>query len=1310
MDASEALSYGLRGGSANLLKTLANIPGTIDQSAQWLAENIPGISHGGGLGRVAEVLRQLGEEIGPSPSEPPPSTLDEKILAGIGQMPAMALEYLPAIRALGAVKGMAAVDALRQADKGWQEAALGGAQGALFGGALHAASALSPLKQFAGMGAIGAFVPAYGAAKSALETGTLPTDDQWSDIGAGAITNMLMAPAALGAAMGTVRGRGGKPPSPLDEPPTPSDFETIPPPIEPPQNRMPGFTPELDPDVFETTAFPPRNAALEEASRAAEKLTAELSVNPRLPAITEQQHLPDGSLLPEGAFYRPFDQIDSWAVDLTKEALLNRQTHRTLYTEPPADVLQRLTEETGANFTDALFTLESAKARHIIKHHGNPEVEAARAQVAVTPADLGLLSVMIANFKEVRKGSRGGWVLVTPLGDGRISHLVELNQAQNPGLSEKPVYTVRTLWFKKEGIGEREPAQGADYPRVLGSDAPIPAMPALSNERTPLPDSEGSFSNDAGSIRSAPAPGGNTSLGPDPSQPQSSRTAEPLQPESSGATGETFPPGSDGSPVVGQGFAGNINLSRIYAPEDVHLALKETADALAPGLDAASRGRISHEETSRLADELGMTVEDLMKRRKGQALNAEEALAARRLMVESGNELAIMAKQIQAGQNSDAYVMAFKEALARHGVIQGQVAAMTAEAGRALNAFKILATLPERTRAVTIRESLDGGQRYDRRESLLQLADMIANAESPGQVARITRDAWKPGFWDKFFEYWINGLLSSPRTHAANAIGNTLSLALSIPESYLAAGVSRLTGWGDLTTQQATARLFGIGQGLKEGAVLASRVLIEGDPVGVGGTLETAHRHAISGRLGQVIRTPSRLLMTGDAFFKSIGYRMSINEQAMRLAQREGLTGDTLTARVAELSDNPTEAMMTAAEESARYWIFSNPLGKAGKNFQNAFNSHPMAKIVVPFFRTPVNIFKRAAERSPLALVMPSVWAAFKEGGNARATALARVAMGSTIGGAVALLAAEGLVSGGGPAEPKARALLRASGWQPYSLRIGDRWVSYNRLDPLGMIFGMGADFAEIAAEADEGEADGLAGILAGTIVQNLTSKTFLQGLSSAVKAVGDPTHEGQKFLARFAGSLVPAIVADGARLLDPVVRETQPGKQGLALYDAILNKIQSRIPGMSHTLPPRLDYWGNPIAIQGALGPDWISPLAISKQQDDPLTAELLRNRAHPTMPNRKWRDVWLEPEEYNQLLQQTGPLARTVLERLINSPGWQSLPDNIKTLQLKHSLQNAMETGGNWFVSRNPGVAQRIALAKRARQAKRTGTPYGP
>jgi hypothetical protein len=143
-------------------------------------------------------------------------------------------------------------------------------------------------------------------------------------------------------------------------------------------------------------------------------------------------------------------------------------------------------------------------------------------------------------------------------------------------------------------------------------------------------------------------------------------------------------------PAGGPDFAGNIRLEKLESPQDIARALAVTEQRV--GFDAATRGRVSQAETERLAGDLGMTADALLARRKGQALNAEEALAARQILAKSGNELVNLARRVQRmDEPGDDDLAVFRQAWVRHAAIQEQVAGATAEAGRALAQFRMVA-------------------------------------------------------------------------------------------------------------------------------------------------------------------------------------------------------------------------------------------------------------------------------------------------------------------------------------------------------------------------------------------------------------------------------------------------------------------------------------------------------------------------------------------------------------------------------------------------------------------------------------------
>lgn len=84
--------------------------------------------------------------------------------------------------------------------------------------------------------------------------------------------------------------------------------------------------------------------------------------------------------------------------------------------------------------------------------------------------------------------------------------------------------------------------------------------------------------------------------------------------------------------------------------------------------------------------------------------------------------------------------------------------------------------------------------------------------------------------------------------------------------------------------------------------------------------------------------------------------------------------------------------------------------------------------LVVPFVRTPINIAKEGAYYPPYGL--------FKRTLKGDVDMQARGAVGSALAAAIAYLALNGYVTGGGPIDPHKRETLEATGWMPYSVKI----------------------------------------------------------------------------------------------------------------------------------------------------------------------------------------------------------------------------------------------------------------------------------
>jgi hypothetical protein len=710
--------------------------------------------------------------------------------------------------------------------------------------------------------------------------------------------------------------------------------------------------------------------------------------------------------------------------------------------------------------------------------------------------------------------------------------------------------------------------------------------------------------------------------------------------------------------------ARNINLANLNTTEDVSTLIDEVAKADAPNINEARRQKITNDELPKLADDLGMTVDDLLARRQGAAFNAEQILAARKILVASGENLVKLANAAKNGSEMD--LALFRRAMSQHRAIQSQVSGMTAEAGRALQSFRVVAA-SSREQERLIKEALEttGGEAVSR-----DMAAMLSELDSPEKIGRFVKDANKATTKDQLYEVWINGLLSSPTTHMVNILSNTIVAALTVGERKIASAIGP-----NIPPGETSAQLKGLVDGARDGFRLAWNALKTGEPTDPMQKVEAEKFRAVTsenlniagpaGRfadfMGEAIRVPGRLLTAGDEYFKSVGYRMELYAQAYRQAFNEGLRDEAVAKRVVEIIENPPENIKQAAIDASRYQTFTNQLGKTGKAVEQVRNNIPYARVVMPFVRTPVNVMSYAFERTPLAPLSSSFREEIAAGGARRDLALGKLIAGSMAMAVSADLVLSGSITGAGPTNPKMRNIMRATGWQPYSIKVGDKYYAYNRLDPVGALLGLSADVTEIIGQTTEAEAAQIATAAALSVAQNMASKTYMSGVTDFFDAFFsaslDPESSNYKltsYLQRMAASVVPASVANIERFLSPEMSATY----------GFLDRVKSRIPGYSDDLPPRRNIFGEPVVLEGGIGPDIMSPIYTSTVKDDPVADEMVRQQVAVGMPRRQIQGIELDAQQYDRYV---------LLYSGIEAPT--SLKDQLRTMFNTREYKNASD-----------------------------------
>jgi len=321
------------------------------------------------------------------------------------------------------------------------------------------------------------------------------------------------------------------------------------------------------------------------------------------------------------------------------------------------------------------------------------------------------------------------------------------------------------------------------------------------------------------------------------------------------------------------------------------------------------------------------------------------------------------------------------------------------------------------------------------------------------------------------------------------------------------------------------------------------------------------------------------------------------------------------------------------------------------------------------------------------------------------ADSIARPLIGTMILGTFAAVAKAGGMTGGGPADPKERNALRETGWQPYSFVLpGGHFVPFGRFEPVSGILGMAADLAEAK---DSKNANDLFSKAIGSIGQNLLSKTYLQGLSEAAAAIAKPQEALSKWVSNTAGSLVPNIVAKAAQAADPVVRDTSDESGLVGLPGRVLKTVESRIPGLSQTLPKRRSGTGEPVEREGNALSRFASPLQISSLEPGADFQQLLVDiDAVPSAPQKdlvipgsKGKKVRLTEDELDKVTAADAK-ATEYLRRVVKSPTFRHMdPEDQKAAV--HRIYNQYRTEARQKLYRTPAFAQRARATLREARA---------
>lgn len=461
------------------------------------------------------------------------------------------------------------------------------------------------------------------------------------------------------------------------------------------------------------------------------------------------------------------------------------------------------------------------------------------------------------------------------------------------------------------------------------------------------------------------------------------------------------------------------------------------------------------------------------------------------------------------------------------------------------------------------------------------------------------------------------GLLTSPRTHARNFLGNFTMQALEetsrVPGAMLDIGLSLFSGQRVYAGASGKAVARATAAAATRGVQEARQVMRQGATDEQLAQFDMPKEMNLgNGRVSMVLEWYTnrvfRSMSAADRVFKRYAIQRSLEEQ-MKLAK----------------VDAPTEAMMAQAIADADFATFNNENKVATMYSRAKAGATPGVRfamdMAVPFVRTPANVLARVLDYSGGGLVKAGITGAKAAMDKAMTPEQQRYIaanFGRGVTGPALIyigyqLAAAGLATGSYQADAGKRNADEAAGRLTGAVKIGDTWQMVSPLSPGGALITIGATLQREATGPIRDEAK-RPGKLAAVVGRTVLDHPFLQGAKDIADAVTSPAQQGERALAGMAGSFVPSIVSDAASLSDNVRRDSRTDG---GFVDAAAAAMAARTPGARNTLPERKDVLGRQLPQSGTavLNPGIGSQ---AKEDNDPIIREIIRNKVAIGEPQR--------------------------------------------------------------------------------------------
>lgn len=568
--------------------------------------------------------------------------------------------------------------------------------------------------------------------------------------------------------------------------------------------------------------------------------------------------------------------------------------------------------------------------------------------------------------------------------------------------------------------------------------------------------------------------------------------------------------------------------------------------------------------------------------------------------------------------------------------VLSDTAMLESEAGRALQAARIFSSLTPAGKVKSVTKVADKLSKEKNVDITLnkELLEKLSKATDADEAARIQNDIavdmWNqvpPTIMDKINAWRYTSMLSSPKTHIRNMLGNAMFVPFRIISNGLQVGMEKAFVKEANRTRAilnpATDKNL-----IKMGAEDYKKVEF---------TLRNNTKY-IDTRRPQDARVYKLKPLEGARKFVSwsldaedgLFMKYHYSRAYARYLKAQKIKGK-VPAEVAEKARAfaSQEALEGTYRDANALSDFLNNTRKSWANADNkvlAKLSTMMLDTTVPFVKTPANILKQGVRYSPLGLaeglVRTGIYGVKKSFRSPEQVSkiIKEISEGLTGTGVTALgayLAYEGLLNTSMDTQSKKGQYDKMLGEQEYSVNIGDYTYTVDWTIPASMPMMIGAEIAKFTQEKGLSFVDTLNAI--SNIAEPLLNLSMLSGIEntfntafsqeSTFKEIAKNTAEG------YVSQFFPTLLSQIAKTTTETRKSTTATNKSLAERDMkrYLNQLTNKIPFANENLADYINLWGGKETKRSnsdyfvALLQNVFSPGTLKKKETTSVDRELL-------------------------------------------------------------------------------------------------------